>query len=184
MMAGLSPAQIYKLCTDTKERVRDIKGVLGFNNDHYWNMGSVIYSNLAMFDHDFDRKSNIFLGMDIRLNYNDPYGLEIIEKPKPQVCVNFNPITSSTLGNLQKAINNFKKGFEDMFTSLKYINIVKVIFNAPATIVIWSDGTKTVVKVQEGEAFDKEKGLAMAICKKSMGNEGNYYSEFKKWLED
>lgn len=60
--------------------------------------------------------------------------------------------------------------------------IKKVIFNNPATIVYWTDGTKTVVKVGEGEIFDEEKGLAMAISKKFFGNKGNYYNQFKKWL--
>lgn len=59
--------------------------------------------------------------------------------------------------------------------------IVNVIFNEPATIVFWSDGTKTVVKAQNGEKFDKEKGLAMAIIKKSLGNKGSYFNEIKKW---
>lgn len=60
--------------------------------------------------------------------------------------------------------------------------ISKVIFNPPATIVIWSDKTKTVVKCGEKEPFDPEKGLAMAICKKVFNNRGNYYNIFKKWL--
>ena len=60
-------------------------------------------------------------------------------------------------------------------------SIKNVIFNDPATIVFWDDGTKTVVKA-EGESFDPEKGLAMAISKKVLGNQGNYYNEFKKWL--
>lgn len=60
--------------------------------------------------------------------------------------------------------------------------IEKVIFNDPATIVIWTDGTKTVVK-SEGEKFDPEKGLAMAISKKLLGNNNGYYYEvFKKWV--
>ena len=60
--------------------------------------------------------------------------------------------------------------------------IKKVIFNRPATIVFWKDGTKTVVKCQDKETYDPEKGLAMAIAKKALGNEGNYYEVFKKWL--
>ena len=60
--------------------------------------------------------------------------------------------------------------------------IKKVIFNDPATIVFWSDGSKTVVKAQNGEVYDKEKGLAMAITKKWFGNQGNYYNNIKKWL--
>lgn len=59
--------------------------------------------------------------------------------------------------------------------------IKKVIFNNPATIVFWSDGSKTVVKAHLDD-YDPEKGLAMAIAKKALGNEGNYYNVFKKWL--
>lgn len=66
----------------------------------------------------------------------------------------------------------------------KPITIKDVIFNDPATIVFWSDGTKTVVKCQEGDIFDKEKGLAMAISKKSFGNKGNYYENFKTFCSD
>ena len=60
--------------------------------------------------------------------------------------------------------------------------IKNVIFNNPATIVFWADGTKTVVKC-EHENFDPEKGLAMAIVKKTMADNHSYYNEiFKKWL--
>lgn len=62
------------------------------------------------------------------------------------------------------------------------LEIKDVIFNDPATIVFWSDGTKTVVKAVN-EDFDKEKGLAMAITKKFFGNKGNYYNRLKKWLD-
>lgn len=60
-------------------------------------------------------------------------------------------------------------------------SITNVIFNNPATIVYWSDGTKTVVKCDERDEFDPEKGLAMAICKKHFG--GGFYNDiFKKWI--
>ena len=62
--------------------------------------------------------------------------------------------------------------------------IKKVIFNSPATIVFWMDGTKTVVKAQGDDIFDPEKGLAMAISKKALGNKGNYCNELKKWLPE
>lgn len=64
----------------------------------------------------------------------------------------------------------------------KSVEITKVIFNNPATIVFWSDDKKTVVKCSNDEAFDEEKGLAIAISKRFLGNQGNYYNEFKKWL--
>ena len=82
----------------------------------------------------------------------------------------------------------------------KLPRVEKVIFNPPATIVLWGDGTKTVVKANEPRkkmvvkpdkiefeditAYDPEKGLAMCIAKKALGNKGNYYNEFKKWLKE
>ena len=66
--------------------------------------------------------------------------------------------------------------------SLRIPEIKNVIFNDPATIVFWEDGTKTVVKCQDGDEFDPEKGLAMAIAKKAYGNKGNYCNKMKKWL--
>ena len=66
--------------------------------------------------------------------------------------------------------------------SLRIPEIKNVIFNDPATIVFWDDGTKTVVKCQDGDEFDPEKGLAMAIVKKAYGNKGNYCNKLKKWL--
>ena len=68
--------------------------------------------------------------------------------------------------------------------SVSVPSIKKVIFNYPATIVLWSDGSKTVVKCQDGDIYDPEKGLAMAISKKALGNKGNYCNEFKKWLPE
>lgn len=64
-----------------------------------------------------------------------------------------------------------------------YKPIKKVIFNDPATIVIWNDETKTVVKCQEGDTFSEELGLAMAISKKFFGNKGAYNEVFKKWVK-
>lgn len=59
--------------------------------------------------------------------------------------------------------------------------IKRVVFNNPCTIILWNDGTKTVVKA-ENEPYDPEKGLAMCLAKKALGNKGNYYNVFRKWL--
>lgn len=61
--------------------------------------------------------------------------------------------------------------------------IKNVIFAPPATIVYWSDGSKTVVKCNKKDIFDPEKGLAMAIAKRCGGNKGNYYKEIQNWVE-
>lgn len=62
--------------------------------------------------------------------------------------------------------------------------IDRVIFNGPATIIFWNDGSKTVVKCGPDDTFDKEKGLAMAIAKKFLGNRSNYNNVFKKYLKE
>lgn len=61
-------------------------------------------------------------------------------------------------------------------------NITNVIFNPPATIVFWDDDTKTVVKCREGDRFDKETGLAMAVIKKL--SDGKHHKIFKRWCKD
>ena len=63
--------------------------------------------------------------------------------------------------------------------------ITNVIFNPPATIVFWSDRTKTVVKCNyDYEDYDPEKGLAMAIAKKMIGdNKRAYYHTFLHWMK-
>lgn len=61
--------------------------------------------------------------------------------------------------------------------------IKNVIFNNPATIVYWVDGTKTVVQAQGNDIYDPEKGLAMAMCKKMLGNKRDYYHTFKHWMK-
>lgn len=63
------------------------------------------------------------------------------------------------------------------------LSIKDVIFNPPATIVFWMDGTKTVVKDQGEVFYDPEKGMAMAVAKKAFGNQGNYYNQFKKHID-
>ena len=48
--------------------------------------------------------------------------------------------------------------------------IDRVIFNDPATIILWKDGSKTVVKRSYDDIWDSEKGFCMAIIKKLYGN--------------
>ena len=46
----------------------------------------------------------------------------------------------------------------------------KVIFNPPATIILWEDKTKTVVKCDPEDTFDEMKGIALCYMKKALGN--------------
>lgn len=65
-----------------------------------------------------------------------------------------------------------------------HMTIDRVIFKDPATIVFWADGTKTVVKCQEGDVYSKETGLALCIAKKALGNKGNFNNVFHEWIPE
>ena len=111
-------------------------------------------------------------------------------------CMHLEKCVSCKDGNMYEPINVMGIGdgvnshiinVASMHPTLKQyetVEITKVIVNHPAVIVFWTDGTKTVVKCGDDDIFDPEKGLAMAISKKVLGNKGNYYNEFRKWLSD
>jgi len=64
--------------------------------------------------------------------------------------------------------------FTGGFISSKSIPEIKqVIYNNPATIIIWKDGSKTVVKTHN-EEFSEENGFAMAYLKKIFGGRNQY----------
>lgn len=64
------------------------------------------------------------------------------------------------------------------------VNIKKVIFNPPATIVLWEDGKKTVVKCNPEDKYDKLVGLLLCIAKYAFGNTGKYNRELDKWCPE
>ena len=47
------------------------------------------------------------------------------------------------------------------------VDIVRVDFNGPATIIFWNDNTKTVAKCEGGDIYDKGKGFLIAWGKKN-----------------
>ena len=118
-------------------------------------------------------------------------------------CAGWNKYASDTLTNPALAmdidkemkmlakvdLNSLKVDLNSLFgvksverkTDMK---IKKVYFNDPVTVVLWEDGTKSIVRTCAGDIYDPEKGLAMAIAKKALGNQGNYYEVFKKWLPE
>ena len=110
-----------------------------------------------------------------KIALNSVYGVSMFEKEEE-------PMPTNTPNDfIFKLINN--GGL--VIRTRRQINmqrIKKVIFNDPATVVFWSDGSKTVVKCGDNDTFDPEKGLAMAISKKFFDNMSYYYDVFKKWL--
>ena len=48
--------------------------------------------------------------------------------------------------------------------------VVRVVLNGPATILFWDDGTKTVVKLQNGDTDDPEKAIMAGMLKRLYPN--------------
>lgn len=94
----------------------------------------------------------VFNGNELRANDNE---LRVIE----DACRNWNL--------LQDRIDYTKYG---KLSKPKYFAYKKVIFNPPATIVLWEDGQKSVVKCSDNDAYDYEKGLALCFMKRALGN--------------
>lgn len=121
--------------------------------------------------------------------------LQLRKVVHPYYSFIWNDIKESAFALVCRIIDNFehncdlyrvpKKGytFNNITAEKRTPGIKNVIFNDPATIVFWEDGTKTVVQTREDDNFDPEKGLAMAISKKMLGNKYEYYNVFKHWLK-
>lgn len=60
--------------------------------------------------------------------------------------------------------------------------IKKVIYNHPATIVFWADGTKTIAKCHVDDTYTREAGLAWCIAKKAAGGDDKFIDIFNKWV--
>ena len=71
---------------------------------------------------------------------------------------------------LQNIKNKDYKTSEFLTSKVEDTYITKVIYQNPATILFWSDGTKTVSKCDENDTFDEEKGLILCIMKKVFPN--------------
>lgn len=101
-------------------------------------------------------------------SYDAEYSFDSI---RPKITVQKYPVRRTE--REEKAM-----GSRGLFNSLMP-KIKKVIYNPPATVILWDDGTKSVVKTQNGEFYDAEKGLAMAFMRKFLNNK-----DYHKYLEE
>lgn len=111
---------------------------------------------------------------------NSIYGRVSMNRDVKNVVVNAD--SSVTVFYTDGSSTKIGNGFVESGRQSALHKIKNVIFNNPATIVFWVDGTKTVVKCGKDDKFDPEKGLAMAISKYFFDNAGYYNDVFKKWI--
>lgn len=114
-----------------------------FNSKYYSNLNTTIYNREKM-------------GYEFMTNINNPADLK--------------SFPAYILRN-ELARRGFKTIYErelvDMSDGPK-----KIIFNYPATICIWPDGSKTVVKCAEGQEFSEYYGYLACLAKKLYGTNG------------
>ena len=190
---------INKVMCDRKWKDDEYEEPLNINDMYpetwrFWNTNTEKGENKEMTMKDLDSILEA-KGFRVRRYYdscNRVYKYTIIQNGKEYASDFKYPETTNwdIKNNAMKkfAVDIMKKFYETFCGDLGYsqadpYEIKDVIFNEPATIVFWKDGTKTVVKCQEGDVFDPEKGLTMAITKKLYGNKGSYCNQIKKWCD-
>jgi hypothetical protein len=62
--------------------------------------------------------------------------------------------------------------------------VKNIIFNGPATIVFWKDGTKTTVKCDEKDIPDKSKAIALCFMKKMFGNTSEFNTVLRTYVPE
>ena len=156
-----------------------------------WIIGNNIWKKIRETDHIYsyplNKNSTQFMDIDIAYVDSDrPNAIILKMKDDNTMKKQLNSIfgLDSITRYCNSDVTSTIIAYNNMYKSTQMNLIKNVIFNDPATIILWNDGSKTVIKCGEGEVYDPEKGLAMAISKKVLGNKGNYYETFKKWLPE
>lgn len=108
---------------------------------------------------------------DYRTTYDNPIRVEEKEEDHAFRITNVREITKATLLDAPSRPKS---------------PIKKVIFNEEklTTVVLWTDGTKTILKKDPYDTFDKEKAIALAFMKRwSFDNRSCFNEELKKWTQ-
>ena len=95
--------------------------------------------------------------------------LERLAKNKNTITIKYDnpaPCTCSCNKNDNELKDDDADNTSDILDDIK-----QVIFNDPATIVTFSDGTKVCVKANENDNFSKEVGLMYALVKRLYAND-------------
>ena len=87
----------------------------------------------------------------------------------------FNEVAQSYADGLMKELTKM-----NLYKNLPS-TVEKIVYNGPATIVFWSDGTKTVIKCHEGDQFDEVTGFLLCCLRKMLTQ--NSYSELCEVLD-
>lgn len=88
----------------------------------------------------------------------------------------FDPVRSNEIKVNAKCLEKIQLKKERKFMErdtdeMKKLDVKKIIFSGPKTIVLWTDGTKTIVSMSKDELrFDPEAAFCAAYTKKMFGS--------------
>ena len=68
--------------------------------------------------------------------------------------------------------------------AFKRAQLKKIIYNGPATIVFWTDGTKTIVKRSKKDKYNKYNAFCAALAKKIFGSNNKIINIVKNGKEE
>lgn len=117
----------------------------------------------------------IFLDM-----IKSPFPETLIPKSKQDVCMFMKKggdFVREPIYWMPSADDTKNSGFTFSLATNYFVK--RVIFNEPATIVFWQDGSKTVVKCGPHDTYDPEKGFAMCFMKRFFGNSNRFHKLLK-----
>lgn len=103
------------------------------------------------------------------------YELVVTDRIPHKPSYSKHKIDPSPVKHNKEYSDNDMKVTRDAWDSFMYgekrLEIKKVVCNGPATIILWSDGTKTIAKCDKDDALDYEKGILYAALKKLSNKE-------------
>lgn len=94
----------------------------------------------------------------------------------PNIITNNEVFAASPICSFEPVRTISQAEYED-YQRLKknhFLGITKVVFNDPATVILWADGTKTIVKNMDGTEFNPYHGFCAAVTKKIIGENSNH----------
>lgn len=87
----------------------------------------------------------------------------------------------------QNHVYGASAGLWPVFSAMQEAHVLevkKIIKNGPATIVFWTDGTKTIVKLQDGDQDGIYAAFTAALAKKVFGSTSKVRKIMKKALKE
>lgn len=108
---------------------------------------------------------------DVASNYPEIRPKRILHDPEffKRSVETMNDIFKRNVMNNSEYFKGFIMRLNEVDCSGLYPKPVKIIYNPPATIVFWTDGTKTVVKCSAEDEYNEYYGFLCALGKKMFG---------------